>query len=147
MKKLDSTVVKYLDERAKLDNIKGSLFMETGEGKVVAKVTRTDKIMWADKLKAIAAAIPEQVWISGLEIRGKNLILACHVHSAGKDHLNDIALFIKNIKGREEFKKVFNDVKFQSALKDKDLYHFTLTFPLARDMVEKVTETIEETAG
>ena len=153
MKGLDRTINSYVSKRAELDRLKGSLMSDTedtDEILLVAKVTRTDKIIWSNILKAISAAVPERVWISDLKINGKNLILSCHVYSYGEDHLNDIAIFMENIKTREEFFKDFEDVKFQSALRnkqDQEICDFTLTFPLKRDIIEEVTETIEKITG
>ena len=153
MKGLDRTINAYISKRAELDRLKGSLMSDTEDTDdilLVAKVTRTDKIIWSNILKAISAAVPERVWISDLKINGKNLILSCHVYSYGEDHLNDIALFMENIKTREEFLKDFEDVKFHSALRnkqDQEICDFTLTFPLKRDIIEEVTETIEKITG
>jgi hypothetical protein len=95
-------------------------------------------------LRTIASAIPETVWISDLAIQGTPpaLVLSCHVSSYGQDHLTDIARFIEHLKGSEVFLKDFGDVVFRSAQRraaDKDVYDFTLTFPLKRRLIEQTT--------
>jgi len=155
MRTLDRTLSGYLNKSAELDQARSSVITVSTPEKEkqspqAIKVMRTDKILWADKLKAIAAAIPEMVWVSDLAIKGNALVISCHVYSYGQDHLKTIALFIKNIKTRKEFLNDFEDVKFQSALRnttDKDIYDFTLTFPLKRKTIEQIEETIVQAKG
>ncbi len=155
MRTLDHTISSYLSKSVELDQARSSVITVSTTDKEktstqAIKVMRTDKILWADKLKAIAAAIPEMVWVSDLAMKGNALVISCHVYSYGQDHLKTIALFIKNIKTRKEFLNDFEEVKFQSALRnttDKDIYDFTLTFPLKREMIEQVEETIVKAKG
>jgi len=155
VRKLDRTISSYLTKSAELDEARSSVITVSTpdnekESPQAIKVMRTDKILWADKLKTIAAAIPEMVWVSDLTMKGNALVISCHVYSYGQDHLKTIALFIKNIKTRKEFLNDFEEVKFQSAVRnttDKDVYDFTLTFPLKRKIIEKIEETIVKAKG
>jgi hypothetical protein len=97
-------------------------------------------------LRSIASAIPESVWVSDLMLKGNPpaLVLSCHVASYGEDHLKDIAMFVENLKANGEFVKDFTEVAFRSAQrssKEKDVYDFTLTFPLKRKVVQEISET------
>jgi len=125
--------------------------LTTNKGVQVYTVTKTDKILWTNKLKSIALALPKKVWISDLEIQGsaeklegirldkRALTLICHVSSDTQDHLMAIAQFIKNLKSQKGFIKDFTDVKFHSAARnpeDQDTLDFALTFPLKRNLLE-----------
>ncbi|MFH1491195.1 MAG: cell division FtsA domain-containing protein [Pseudomonadota bacterium] len=153
---LDSSVKSYVQKRNEVDQARGALIAamrnaEKGDVPMTVKVAKMDKIIWAEKLKAIANAIPERVWISAMEITDKplSLVLSCHVYSYGEDHLKDIALFIQNLKKEETFLEEIKDIVFHSAVrsKDKDVYDFKLTFPLKRSMIQKVTETVTKPKG
>ncbi|MBW1799183.1 MAG: pilus assembly protein PilM [Deltaproteobacteria bacterium] len=154
-KGLDRDINGYLSRSTELDRTRGTLIMggpkvQTTEQTI--KITHTDKILWANKLRAIAAAIPERVWVSDLTIQGAPpaLILSCHVYSFGEDHLKDIALFIENLKRQTGFLKDFKDAIFHSALRnatDRDIYDFTLTFPLNRTMIQEISEPVVKREG
>jgi Tfp pilus assembly protein PilN len=150
------TVNNYLDKRQAVDRMRASLpqvgGVEIEEAKVETEVTRTDKIIWAQKMRAIANAVPERVWISDLKVQSNPLalVIACHVYSYGEDHLKDIARFIKNLEKQKVFLKDFTEIKFHAAkrsAKDKDVYNFTLTFPLRRNMILKTKETVVKAKG
>ncbi|MBN1104122.1 MAG: pilus assembly protein PilM [Deltaproteobacteria bacterium] len=111
-------------------------------------VSRQDKIIWSSKLRAVASAVPESVWISDLVIQGKPLalVLTCHVSSYAEDHLRDIAFFIEKLKTNQVFMKDFTDVLFRSARRSRtsnDVYDFTLTFPMKRKPVEEISEPLK----
>ena len=147
---LDRIINNYLAQTAEADKLRASMISGTGEPLAPLTITRTDKILWTDKLKALAAAIPKRVWISDLRITSNTFVISCHVYSYGEDHLKDIALFIKNITTRDVFLRDFNEVKFQSARRssrDKDIYDFTLIFPLKRKMIEEIAETANKTTS
>ena len=128
------------------------------------KITKTEKILWTNKLKEIAASIPKQVWISDIEIKGiteerkehvvgrRSLILYCHVTSRHPDHLLSIANFVNNLKLQNEFFKDFKDIEFQSAERnpeERDTIDFTLTllFKKAKFVERIVTVEKEQERG
>jgi hypothetical protein len=151
-KNLDWAINMYLDKSKELDHARGAFIGGMGKAgmggiRPEAKLTRADKIIWASKLKTLATAVPERIWISNLVIKGSppSLNLFCHVYSNGKDHLKDIALFIKDLKSQKVFFQDFKEVKFHSARrskKNKDIYDFTLLFLLNREMIEEKKETV-----
>lgn len=151
-KKLNRSINNYLLKSNETDKARGALMAkmggaEMGVEKTSIKVTRADKIIWADKLKAVSGAVPEKVWVSDLTIKGSPpaLVMSCHVYSYGEDHLKDIALFIQNLKSQKECMKDFRDIIFRSAVRnksDKDVYDFTLTLPLKRNIIEMKKETL-----
>lgn len=152
-KSLDRNLGAYVKVLGEVDRVRGALMSgeedNTGtKTPIVAQVPRVEKIIWANKLKVIAAAIPDQAWISDLVLKESPsaLVLSCHVYSYGKDHLKDIALFIENLKAQKAFMDDFKEVKFNAALRnktDRDVYDFTLTFPLKGPMIRQTTETVE----
>ena len=150
-KKLNRTINNYLSTTQELDRVKiaPSKYVDDPKSTAVQKidVKRTDKIIWADKLKAISAAIPENVWVSNLKIAGNSLVISCHVASYGQDHLKTIAAFIKDLKSRNEILKDFGEVRFHSAIRNKDIYNFDLTFPLKRGIIQQITETVSQTTS
>ncbi|MBW1945284.1 MAG: pilus assembly protein PilM [Deltaproteobacteria bacterium] len=155
-KAVTRTINDYLGKRQAVDRMRASLpqvgGVEIAEAKVETEVTRTDKIIWAQKMKAIADAIPERVWLSDLKVQSNPLalVLSCHVYSYGEDHLKDIARFIKNLEKQKVFLKDFTEITFHAATrstKDKDVYNFTLTFPLKRNMILKTKETVVKAKG
>ena len=151
-KAVKRTISDYLGKQQEVNRMEDSLMEPFGglnldQPQTPSEVTRTDKIIWAHKLRAIAAAVPEGVWISDLKIQNTPLalVLSCHVYSYGQDHLQDIALFIKNLEKQKSFLQDFTEIQFHAATrssKDKDVYDFTLTLPLKRDMIQKVKETV-----
>jgi Tfp pilus assembly PilM family ATPase len=160
MNRLNRTMASYLQKTVELDPRRAPL--TTNKEVQVYTVTRTDKILWTNKLKNIALALPKKVWISDLEIQGsaeklkgirldkRALTLICHVSSDTQDHLMAIAQFIKNLKSQKEFIKDFTDVKFHSAARNpenKDTLDFSLTFPLKRNLLEERVETVVKEKG
>jgi hypothetical protein len=153
-KALDRSISRYVAKTAEVNQVRTSLMSGTGDADEMpvhlkAEVSRIDKIVWANKLRAIADAVPERVWISALVIQGTPpaMVLSCHVYSYGEAHLKDIALFIENLKARKTFMDDFTEVKFHAAQrnpKDKDVYDFTFTLPLKRDTIREIKETIEK---
>ncbi|MBN2124827.1 MAG: cell division FtsA domain-containing protein [Deltaproteobacteria bacterium] len=150
---LDRTISRYVSKTDELSSAKASLAAGTSDERNPAlMISKTDKIIWAGTLKAIAESIPESVWVSDLVIQGTPpaLVLSCHVYSFGEDHLKDIARFIRSIKSHSALSQDFGEVKFQSAVrnpKDKDIYDFTLTFPLKRDIIQQITEPVQTAKG
>lgn len=160
MKRLNRTMASYVQKSVEWDPQTATL--TTNKGVQVYTVTKTDKILWTNKLKSIALALPKKVWISDLEIQGsaeklegirldkRALTLICHVSSDTQDHLMAIAQFIKNLKSQKGFIKDFTDVKFHSAARnpeDQDTLDFALTFPLKRNLLEERVETVVEGKG
>jgi len=155
MKRLNRTMNTYLLKTAELGNQRAPVI--TDKGVQVYTMSKTDKILWTNKLKAIASALPKKVWISDLEIHGSTgktvgvrrvkraLTLACHVSSDTGDHLMAIAQFIKNLKSQKAFLKEFTGVKFHAAVRnpvDQDTLDFSLTFPLSRDLLIERLKTV-----
>jgi hypothetical protein len=153
--RLSRTINTYLSKNAELDSQKAPLINDiTGQ---VYTFRKTDKILWTNKLKTIALALPQKVWISDLEINGgtektegvgqlkRALTLVCHVSSDAADHLFAISQFINNLKRQEVFSKDFTDVKFHSAVRSSDEQNtldFSLTFPFKRELLIESVETL-----
>ncbi|MEW6667841.1 MAG: pilus assembly protein PilM [Thermodesulfobacteriota bacterium] len=146
---LERDLRRYVSKRDELRRARAALMpgQEVAGGKGLM-VSRPDKIIWSSKLRDLAAAIPESVWLSDLAIQGSppSLVLTCHVSSYAEDHLRDIALFIERLKTNEAFMRDFTDVLFRSAQRSRissDVYDFTLTFPMKRKLVEEITEPMK----
>ena len=161
MKQVDRSINRYLGKR---NEVNQSLVYQPLNPEIfLVQTTKIDKILWTNKLKTIAAALPKKVWISDIEIKGsteetesfqvgkRSLIFYCHVTSNGQDHLREIARFIKNLKNEKEFLKDFSGIKFHSAdrnQEEKSTIDFTLTLPLARNMLmEKKEQSSKEESG
>jgi Tfp pilus assembly PilM family ATPase len=113
-KALERDIRNYVSKREELQRAQGPLMRAPGDpapdkGLVV---TRADKIIWSSKLRAVASAVPESVWISDLAVQGSppSLVLTCHVSSFAEDHLRDIAVFIEKLKTNEAFMNDLNDL-------------------------------------
>jgi Tfp pilus assembly PilM family ATPase len=160
VKRLDSTMNAYLKTRLELDKHAQTLAPAASE--LVYKVTKTDKILWTNKLRTISAVLPENIWISdldlkettekfeGMEVAKRMLALTCHVDSKRGDHLQTIALFVRSLKDQKEFVQDFTDVHFHAAQRsavDTDIIDFTLTLPLRRNLLEETTETVVKPEG
>ena len=161
MKQVNRSINRYLGKRNELNQ--SLAYQPSKKENLLVQITKTDKILWTNKLKAIAAALPKKVWISDIEIKGsteetesfqvgkRSLIFYCHVTSNSQDHLQAIAGFIKNLKKEREFFKDFSGIKFHSAdrnQEEKDTIDFTLTLPLARNMLmEKKEQRPKEESG
>ena len=80
-----------------------------------------------------------------VQVGRRSLIIRCHVTSDRQDHLQAIAAFIENLKGEKRFLKDFSGIKFHSADRNPEEMNtvdFTLTLPLARNMLREKTETV-----
>jgi len=157
-KRMKKNINYFLNKRDEF-NMKRALTPKTKKP-IIDFETKMDKILWTSKLKFIADALPNNVRILIFEMdetKGSNdnanlsLMLTCQVKSKKNDHLEQIALFISNLKKDISFNKDFKPLIFHSADKNKENDHtvdFTLTFPFSRKMLKtKITKKVVKPEG
>ncbi len=159
MKRIYGAINGYVGTNNELLKERAALKPEENPGVPETTIKVTDKMLWTNKLKAIAIALPEEVWISNLEIEGsmdeiedlkvfkRSLTLDCHATSDSGEHLKAIAKFIRNIKLQKDFLKDFTEVKFHSAARNpenQDTLDFSLTLPLRRNLLEESEKPVEK---